>query len=888
VPDLGCGLETRAQVPLLRCLALCGALLASATSPADTITFSPATFEAGERASWQPLHPESIDMTDEFISPPRPGQDREAWLRAVREYRAVIRGQGQRAVLNLNFDGLRSWTRLTLEATESLGLAPGAVLQARVEARWREGRGALCAAYDYVDSDTGAWVGWSGVLASMEIPQDGRWHEQVLLVEAPDAVPPGTMLRPIFGMDATFGNTPGVVEIRNLQVGAPGTPPHVDIQPLDRSLYDRADLAWAQEIFTCHFTFMYDRSFYDPERGYLVESFLEDGRRAFGGYDAVVLWQGYPRLGFDDRNQFDMYRDMPGGVEALRKVVDQFHGQGVKVFVDYTPWDTGTRRSGSQTDDELLAGLVGDIDADGVFLDTLSAASPSLRAQVDRVRPGVVIAPEIHPPINQLSVLSLSWGQWMKDPRPPGMFHLKWIEPRHLQHQVRRWNKSHQDEIEAAFFNGSGMLVWENVFGSYNPWSAEDRALWRRCIPILRAFQPHFVSDAWDPFYPTLQEGLHAHRWPGNAAAGWEAPVVFTLRREGAAGVDRETAVLEVPARALEGRVVALDLWRRVPARVEVAGAVARIFAGVETLGAVALVREDDPRVAQFQQVAAQAAPDQDRTRDPLPLAVSNSNALTEVSAVRTNTGEGMLLVPGGSVRMRLSHKARECGCVPDPQTPVALREQFLTGEHFEREVAHDFVTEVGTFHIDEAEVSNAEYKVFLEASGYRPQHAHNFLKHWPDGVMPEALADHPVVYVDPDDARAYAAWAGKRLPTEAEWHLAASGVENYPWPWGNDFDPARVNTSGATMPVRSLPEGRSPIGCHHMAGNVWEWTEPTYDDGHTRFTLLRGGSFYRAEGSDWYAPGGPQPNTAHAKFILMWPSLDRCATIGFRCVSKP
>jgi formylglycine-generating enzyme required for sulfatase activity len=68
------------------------------------------------------------------------------------------------------------------------------------------------------------------------------------------------------------------------------------------------------------------------------------------------------------------------------------------------------------------------------------------------------------------------------------------------------------------------------------------------------------------------------------------------------------------------------------------------------------------------------------------------------------------------------------------------------------------------------------------------------------------------------------------------------------------------------------------------MAGNVWEWTESCRDDGHTRFAMIRGGSWYRAEGSGWYVEGGPQPCTSHTKFIRMWPGLDRCATVGFRC----
>jgi iron(II)-dependent oxidoreductase len=171
------------------------------------------------------------------------------------------------------------------------------------------------------------------------------------------------------------------------------------------------------------------------------------------------------------------------------------------------------------------------------------------------------------------------------------------------------------------------------------------------------------------------------------------------------------------------------------------------------------------------------------------------------------------------------------------------------------------------------------------------PEHGDNFLAHWQSGEVPPGLEEHPVVYVALEDARAYAAWAGKRLPSEEEWQFAAQGYEALHYPWGNDWQPDRCNNGqvGATTPVTHFPQGRSPFGVYDLCGNVWEWTESERTDqiantSRTRFSILKGGSYYRAYGSEWYADGGAQSNDFAAKFLHMSPGLDRCATIGFRC----
>jgi hypothetical protein len=116
----------------------------------------------------------------------------------------------------------------------------------------------------------------------------------------------------------------------------------------DDAQYDRADLQWTQRVFSQVQLLIWDRRFYDAQKGeYTVDRFLADTENSIGPIDAVLIWHLYPNLGADDRNQFDLLRDLPGGIPGLRKMVEQFHRRGVKVFFPYLAWDTGTRDEGA-------------------------------------------------------------------------------------------------------------------------------------------------------------------------------------------------------------------------------------------------------------------------------------------------------------------------------------------------------------------------------------------------------------------------------------------------------------------------------------------------------------------------------------------------------------
>ena len=191
----------------------------------------------------------------------------------------------------------------------------------------------------------------------------------------------------------------------------------------------------------------------------------------------------------------------------------------------------------------------------------------------------------------------------------------------------------------------------------------------------------------------------------------------------------------------------------------------------------------------------------------------------------------------------------------------------------------------VGPLQADVYPVTNHMYWLFMQESGYRPADDTNFLKHWVDGKYLEGDADKPVTNIDQNDARAYAAHYGKRLPKDFEWQYLAAGPDALKWPWGDKLDLSKGNFyTDALSRVDAYPQGVSPVGCMDMCGNSWEMVEDTHDDGCHFFTLLRGGCYYRAH-HYWHAEGGPQPNDAHLKMHLLAPGMDRNATVGFRCV---
>ena len=186
-------------------------------------------------------------------------------------------------------------------------------------------------------------------------------------------------------------------------------------------------------------------------------------------------------------------------------------------------------------------------------------------------------------------------------------------------------------------------------------------------------------------------------------------------------------------------------------------------------------------------------------------------------------------------------------------------------------------------FFIDPFPVTNVDYLEFVRATG------HGMPIHWARGTFPMGTGRHPA-NVSWKYAVAFAEWAGKRLPTEAEWEKAARGTDERTFPWGNRFvEGERCNSNnmvGTTTPVDEFPDGRSPYGLWDMAGNVFEWCSDYYDEEYYKHSpssnprgpqggqerVLRGGSYQESRAG---------LRCTHRRGAAETDNLDN---VGFRC----
>jgi hypothetical protein len=387
----------------------------------------------------------------------------------------------------------------------------------------------------------------------------------------------------------------------------------------------------------------------------------------------------------------------------------------------------------------------------------MKEAMPGLLAAV----PDVALEGEGTLPLPRIRDHHLSWAQWFADSAMPGVIRARLFEQRHMLHHTRRWNRDHTEELRSAWLNGVGVLVWENVFGSWVGWNERDRATLRWMTALQRRYSELLSEGEWTPLAARSDDlRVVGSRWQDRTLDLW------ALANRGDAPFDGEVALGDL-----------------------------RLHVALPALGLAAVSGEE------------------------VAVTGGGSNAFPARRAMRLEppfvlTAEGRDgFVPG-----------------PEPRPLVARFRRRETGIYGEAPYVGEWKPLPPFLH-DVVEV---------ERPGPSGRYA--------IGVREVTGANGaPLTGLSLAEARAYAASAGARLPTEDEWQLAAEA---------------------------GLLERASPL--------VWNWTESEHRDGRTRFAILKGGSDWKAEGSDWYVDGGPQEPAFSLELLLTGP-LERSPRIGFR-----
>ncbi len=642
--------------------------------------------------------------------------------------------------------------------------------------------------------------------------------------------------------------------------------------------YDRPELKWTQSSFIQPQMMVEDRYFYDAETGhYTVDKYLNDLEKRYGGIDSVLIWPVYPNIGIDNRNQYDMVTAMPGGIAGVKQMVADFHRRGVKVLLPFMAWDQGTRDPGME-DWNATAKLMAEVGADGINGDTLRGIPRAFRTASDALGHPLALEPEhaFPAPFEALAWNNMEWGYWQY-PNAPMVSAFKWLEPRHMVNVCDRWNHSKVDNLQYAFFNGVVYESWENIWGIWNQITARDAEALRRVAAIERAMAKFLVSPEWQPYADTEQTGIFTSRWPLGNSTLW----TMVNRTQ----YDIEGRQLRVPA---QPGMHYFDLWHGVELTPESdAGHTVLDFVlnfPIEAHGFGAVLATTDGTDGSLQKLLAEM-----KRLSARPLSsysadwtfASQKMVLTEKTSFASSIPDGMVRVPAGEFTFKVD------GIELEGFNDVGVDVQYPWENSPRRQHLHRL--HIDSFWIDRYPVTNAQFKKFLHDTSYRPKDDLNFLRDWQNGAYPAGWDNKPVTWVSLEDARAYAAWAGKRLPHEWEWQYASQGGDGRLYPWGNGWDAAAVPApeKGRTLrgpdAVDAHPKGASPFGVEDLVGNVWQWTDEFIDE-HTRAGVLRGGSYYQPQGSVWYFPQAYRLDQ-HGKLLLMAPSKDRSGTLGFRCV---
>ena len=701
----------------------------------------------------------------------------------------------------------------------------------------------------------------------------------------------------------------------------------------DNSLFEREYLKWIRHAYAMHLMMNWDHQYYDAKDGaFNMEEFLQKGKNLYGGDDVIGIWPNWPMLGLDQRNQWDLYRALPGGTTKVRELAELCRSFNTKLFISYNPWDESTRNEDHHFG---MSDMIEKTTADGVVLDTEGKSSREHQAAADKVRKGVIMYSEgMAVPKDMQGIVA---GRVHNALYYPPLLNLnKFIKPDFAIFRVAEVHREHiRREYATSFFNGYGTEL--NIFPPGRPdWIDEEYRFFGRTLMILRENTNNFTAFGYTPLIPNRSDKVYVNKWP------MEHKTIYTIFSLVPEGIDKPLFEAEQnPGWHY------VDLWNHVPAKIDTVERKQFVSVDIDgfskrwlgtnnegAVGAVGFFPENIHLKLNGDSLAISATagtrikiwkgdPSYEKTCREYPVALSKIKIYNDFGRYEGKfvvqlfdkeelIDETSFEIPFATPRL-ISTVVKTAIQAKIPKDMVKIPsgvfyQKNTFGDNFipnpvvdekEKKIMH-------SFYMDKFPVTNVQFQTFLKAASYKPVDTANFLKHWTNGTITVGEEDLPVTWISYEDTKAYASWAGKRLPTETEWQYAAQTEKLYDWPWGDkvkverkeevitntltvsklQVDPAYCNTgNGKLYPVGKYKKGVNPYGLYDLVGCVWQLTNDEYDNGTNYFLIVKGGSYFLPASSWWYVEGGPRELTYTQKLLRISQGFERCGTVGFRCV---
>lgn len=708
-----------------------------------------------------------------------------------------------------------------------------------------------------------------------------------------------------------------------------------DVEKFDNTLYDRKDLQWVRHSYVSHILMNWDKFYYDyTDKQFHLSDFIKRGNKLYGGDDFIAIWPTWPTLGLDQRNQFDLFNDLPGGTAKIKSLAEQSRRNGTKLFMCYNPWDESTRNENHYVG---ISKLIEATSADGMVLDTKGESSSEFQDAADKVRPGVIMYSEgMAVPKDMQGIVS---GRVHNALYYAPMLNLnKLIKPEFSIYRVAELFKEPiQREFATSFFNGYGTEI--NIMAPGQPDRAEEQYKYLgRTTRILRENTYNFVSQGFKPLIETSADNIWVNEWalPNKTVytvysvrpEGYKDYLFKVIPEEGFHFVDlwhhrllspkkiNNDWWIEAETNAFhkkflgtnnEGEVTALaklpiliDASRYgdiLTVKTPVKGNEIRIWAGLPEYDKKPLVlKPGNHKIALHEKF--------DRYEGDFIIQLMDDGILLDENIISVGVGEAR--------RISVVQPTKKSYTLPSGMVRIPAGKFYFKTTHGDSFIPYpkqdqDSTFNMQDFYMDKYPVTNRQFQQFLQASKYQPSDTANYLKHWIKGKIPTGKENFPVVYISYEDAKAYAKWAGKRLPTEVEWQYAAQTPALNEWPWKQinpvkrkeQFVTATLTVSnlegidsslcnlgnGKLYAVGKYPQGANPYGLQDLVGSVWQLTNDLYMNGSYRYIIMKGGSYFKPSSSWWYVQGGPRELHYRQHLLRVSQGFERNATVGFRCV---